>query len=108
MNPGLVRTDLLARVTSQPGYQHRLGALPVVVGLWGQSADEAAGPILDLVTSDSAEFRFLTRRRLVTHGLHNVLRGSLRRRHRMALDVTVLEAAQQPFPGVRPSHGGRP
>ena len=108
MNPGLVRTDLLGRVTSQPGYQHRLGALPVVVGLWGQSADEAAWPIVDLVTSDRAEFRFLTRRRLVTHGLHNVLRGSLRRTHRMPMEVTVLEAPQQPLPMVRPSHRDSP
>ncbi len=93
-----MQTDLLGRVTSQPGYQHRLSALPVVVGLWGQTADDAAWPIVDLVTSDMAEFRFLTRRRLVTHGLHNVLRGSLRRSHRMVLHVTVPEAPQQPLP----------
>lgn len=107
MNPGLVQTDLLGRVTSQPGYQHRLGALPVVVGLWGQSADDAAWPIVDLVTSDKAEFRFLTKRRLVTYGLRNVLHGRLRGRHRMALDVAVLEEPQQPLPGVRPSYRGK-
>ncbi|MGN6440685.1 MAG: hypothetical protein ACTHL6_02145, partial [Arthrobacter sp.] len=76
--------------------------------LWGQSADEAAWPIVDLVTSDRAEFRFLTRRRLVTHGLHNVLRGSLHRTHRMPMEVTVLEAPQQPLPMVRPSHRDSP
>ena len=36
MNPGLVITDLLGRVTAQPGHERRLAALPVVVALWGQ------------------------------------------------------------------------
>ena len=42
MNPGLVETGLLGHVTAQAGYGHRLGALQVVVGLWGQTPDEAA------------------------------------------------------------------
>ncbi|WP_457950061.1 SDR family NAD(P)-dependent oxidoreductase [Pseudarthrobacter sp. alpha12b] len=95
MNPGLVETELLRRVTSQAGYQQRLGGLQVVVGLWGQAPLEAARPIVDLVASDAAEFRFLTRRRLVTRGLRNVLGGRLRRANRMPLDITVLEAPDQ-------------
>ena len=91
LNPGLVETELLGRVSAQAGYGQRLGALQVVVGLWGQDAREAARPIVGLVTSDAAEYRFLTRRRLVTHGLHNVLRGRLRRSSRMPLDVTVVD-----------------
>lgn len=102
MNPGLVETDLLRRVAAQAGYQQRLRALPVVVGLWGQSAEAAAGPILDLVTGDDAEFRFLTRGRLVTRGLHSVLTGRLRRAKRMVLDVTVLDAPQETQPGLHP------
>jgi NAD(P)-dependent dehydrogenase (short-subunit alcohol dehydrogenase family) len=90
MNPGLVMTDLLGRVTSQPGYEDRLGGLQVVVGLWGQTPDDAARPLLDLVTSDAAEFRSLTTRTLVTRGLRNVLAGRLRRANRMPLDITVL------------------
>jgi NAD(P)-dependent dehydrogenase (short-subunit alcohol dehydrogenase family) len=95
MNPGLVETDLLGRVASQPGFEHRLGALQVVVALWGQSAGQAARPIVDLVTSEAAEFRFLTKRRLVTHGLRNILGGRLRRTNRMPLQVTVVHPDPQ-------------
>jgi NAD(P)-dependent dehydrogenase (short-subunit alcohol dehydrogenase family) len=91
MNPGLVVTDLLGHITSQRGYEHRLGALQVVVGLWGQTADDAARPLLDLVTSDAAEFRYLTKTTMVTRGVRNVLAGRLRRTNRMPLDVTVLD-----------------
>jgi len=92
MNPGLVITDLLGSVTSQPGYQQRLGGLQVVVGLWGQTPDVAAEPLLRLVTSDAAEFRDLTTATLVGRGIRNVLTGRLRRRNRMPMNVTVLDA----------------
>jgi NAD(P)-dependent dehydrogenase (short-subunit alcohol dehydrogenase family) len=95
MNPGLVITDMLGHVTSQPGYEQRLGGLQVVVGLWGQNPDDAARPLLDLVTSDAAEFRYLTKTTLVTRGLRNVLAGRLRRAGRMPLDVTVLDTNRQ-------------
>ena len=95
MNPGLVTTDMLGHVTSQPGYEHRLGGLQIVVGLWGQSPDDAVRPLLDLVTSDAAEFRYLTKRTMVTRGLRNVLAGRLSRANRMPLDVTVLDTNRQ-------------
>lgn len=95
MNPGLVVTDMLGQVTSQPGYEHRLGGLQAVVGLWGQRPDDAARPLLDLVTSDAAEFRDLTRTTMVTRGVRNVLAGRLRRANRMPLDVTVLDTNRQ-------------
>lgn len=104
MNPGLVETALLARVRCQPGYQQRLSGLQVVVGLWGQNAGEAALPIVDLVTSDHPEFRFLTKRRMVVHGLRSVLAGRLRRVNRMPLDITVVEPADPP----RSAGGGSP
>lgn len=91
MNPGLVVTDLLGHVTSQPGYEHRLGGLQVVVGLWGQTPDDAARPLLDLVTSDAAEFRYLTKTTMVSRGLRNLIAGRLRRTNRMPLEVTVLD-----------------
>jgi NAD(P)-dependent dehydrogenase (short-subunit alcohol dehydrogenase family) len=91
MNPGLVTTDMLGKVTCQPGYEQRLGGLQVVVGLWGQSPDDAARPLLDLVTSDTAEFRGLTRTTMVTRGVRNVLAGRLRRGNRLPLEVTLLE-----------------
>ncbi|WP_307305890.1 SDR family NAD(P)-dependent oxidoreductase [Pseudarthrobacter enclensis] len=94
MNPGLVETGLLRQVACQPGYQQRLGALPVVVGLWGQSAHDAARPVLDVVTSDTPEFRFLTKRRLVTRGLRSLLAGRLRRANRMGSEITVVEPGQ--------------
>lgn len=99
MNPGLVETALLARVRSQAGYQQRLSGLQVVVGLWGQNAGEAALPIVELVTSDHPEFRFLTKRRMVAHGLRSVLAGRLRSVNRMPLDITVVEPADPPRPG---------
>jgi len=92
MNPGLVITDLLGSVTSQPGYQHRLRGLQVVVGLWGQTPEAAAGPLLRLVTSDAGEFRDLTAATLVGRGIRNVLAGRLRRRNLMPMNVTVLDA----------------
>ncbi len=91
MNPGLVRTDLLGTVTSQRGYEKRLGGLQVVVGLWGQTPEMAAQPLLRLVTSEAAEFRDLTTATLVGRGLRNLLTGRLRRRHRMPMNVTVLD-----------------
>jgi NAD(P)-dependent dehydrogenase (short-subunit alcohol dehydrogenase family) len=90
MNPGLVITDMLRHVTSQPGYEHRLGGLQIVVGLWGQSPDDAANPLLGLVTSDAAEFRYLTKTTMMTRAVRNALAGRLRRANRMPLDVTVL------------------
>ena len=95
MNPGLVTTDMLGHVTSRPGYEHRMGGLQIVVGLWGQSPDDAVRPLLDLVTSDDAEFRYLTKRTMVTCGIRNVLAGRLRRADRMPLDVTVLDTNRQ-------------
>ena len=92
MNPGLVITDMLGSVTSQPGYEQRLGGLQVVVGLWGQTPEVAAQPLLRLVTSDAAEFRDLTKATLVGRGTHNLLTGRLRRRNRMPMNVTVLDA----------------
>lgn len=91
MNPGLMTTDLLGRVTSQRGYEQRLGALQVVVGLWGQTPEDAARPLLGLVTSDAAEYRALKGPALVTRGIRSVLAGRLRRENRMPLDITVLD-----------------
>lgn len=48
------------------------------------------------MTSDKAEYRFLTRRRLATHGLHNILAGRLRRTNRMPLEVTVVDTDREP------------
>lgn len=92
MNPGLVITDMLGSVTSQAGYEQRLGGLQVVVGLWGRTPEVAAQPLLRLVTSDAAEFRDLTKATLVGRGLRNLLSGRLRRRNRMPMNVTVLDA----------------
>lgn len=91
MNPGLVRTDLLGSITAQRGYETRLGGLQVVVGLWGQEPEVAARPLLDLVTSDRAEFRDLTKATLVTRGLRNVMAGRLRRDRRMPMNITVVD-----------------
>ncbi len=92
MNPGLVTTDMLGSVTSQAGYEQRLGGLQVVVGLWGQTPELAAQPLLRLVTSDAAEFRDLNKATLVGRGIRNLLAGRLRRRNRMPMNITVLDA----------------
>ncbi|MGW9403131.1 SDR family NAD(P)-dependent oxidoreductase [Arthrobacter sp. NPDC055585] len=91
MNPGLVITDFLGHVMAQEGYEKRLAALPVVAGLWGQNADAAARPLLNLVTSDTPEFR-VGKTALVTRGLRNALAGRLRRANRMPLDITIVGA----------------
>lgn len=102
MNPGLVETELLGRVRSHPDYARRLAALPIVVGLWGQTPEAAARPILDLVTSDTAEFRDLTRVRVLTRAVRNLLTGRLRRRNRMRMDITVLGTPRDPQAAVHP------
>lgn len=89
-NPGLVTTDLLGKVTSQPGYEQKLQALRVVVGLWGQPPEVAARPVLDLVTSDRAVFRDLSKPRMVTRGVRNLLAGRVKPENRMPLDITVV------------------
>ena len=91
MNPGLVETDLLRRIRAQSGYEKRLSALQVVVGLWGQAPEAAAKPLLGLVTSDAAAYRDPTPARLLSRGARNVLAGRLRRTHRMPLDITVVK-----------------
>jgi NAD(P)-dependent dehydrogenase (short-subunit alcohol dehydrogenase family) len=91
MNPGLVKTDLLRKITAQSGFERRLSGLQVVAGLWGQDPDAAARPLLGLVTSDAAVYRDLTPVRLVGRGVRNVLAGRLRRANRMPLEVTVVE-----------------
>ncbi len=90
MNPGLVLTDMLGRVSTQPGYERRVGAVAIVAGLWGQPPEIAARPLLELVTSDRAEFRDLSRRTMVTRGVSNLLAGKLRRSRRLPLQVTVV------------------
>jgi len=89
MNPGLVRTDMLGRVTAQEGFESRVKALPFVVGLWGQSPEAAARPLLRLVTSKRPEFRDLTRRTMLTRAIANLAGGQLHRKRRLPLDVTV-------------------
>lgn len=91
LNPGLVMTDLLGHVSAQRGYERRLGALQVVVGLWGQTPDDAARPLLRLVTTEAAEFRDLRASTLVGRGLRSLLAGRLRRANRMPLEVTVVD-----------------
>ncbi|MGT2461767.1 SDR family oxidoreductase [Sinomonas atrocyanea] len=93
LNPGLVMTDLLGHVSSQRGYEQRLGALQVVVGLWGQTPDDAARPLLRLVTTEAAEFRDLRGPTLVARGLRSLLAGRLRKAHRMPLEVTVVDGS---------------
>ena len=93
MNPGLVRTDMLGRVSAQAGFEGRMKALPVVVGLWGQTPEVAARPLLDLVTSERAEFRDLTRRTMLTRALTSAVRGRLRRDRRLPMDITVVPPA---------------
>ena len=90
-DPGLVRTEMLAHVTVSPGMEDRVRALPVVVALWGQSPTDAARPVLRLVTGGRRDHRDLTPARVLGRGLRSVLRGDLRREHRMALEITVRE-----------------
>lgn len=90
-NPGLVTTDMLGHVTVVPGFEEKVTALPVVVGLWGQPPDVAARPVLDLVRGDAAEYRDLTPLRAVRRAACSVANGRLRKDRRMPLEVLVEE-----------------
>jgi hypothetical protein len=82
---------MLGDVTVAPGYEQKVNALPVVVGLWGQPPDVAAEPVLDLVTGEAGEYRDLTPMRAVTRAARSVADGRLRKDRRMPMRVTVLE-----------------
>lgn len=90
-NPGLVMTEMLGDVTVAPGYEQKVNALPMVVGLWGQVPDVAAEPVLELVTGDTAEYRDLTPRRMLSRTARSVVDGRLRKDRRMPMRVTVLD-----------------
>lgn len=61
------------------------------MGLWGQTPDDAARPLLRLVTREAPEFRDLRVPTLVARGLRSLLAGRLRRANRMPLEVTVVD-----------------
>lgn len=89
-DPGLVRTEMLRHVTVMPGMEKRVRALPIVVGLWGQSPQVAARPVLELVTGERrGDYEDLTTTRVIGRGVRSVLRGDVRRSRRMPLAVTV-------------------
>ncbi|MGM0386773.1 MAG: SDR family oxidoreductase [Actinomycetota bacterium] len=90
-NPGLVMTEMLGDVTVAPGYEQKVQALPVVVGLWGQPPDVAAEPVLELVTGEDPEYRDLTPLRSMSRAARSVVDGRLRKDNRMPMRVTVLE-----------------
>ncbi|WP_110240818.1 SDR family NAD(P)-dependent oxidoreductase [Nocardioides gilvus] len=89
-NPGLVRTEMLAHVTVTPGMERKVRALPYVVGLWGQSADDAAAPVVGVLLGSKDDHRDLTVGTVVGRGLKSVAQGNLRRSRRMTLDVRVV------------------
>lgn len=92
-DPGLVKTEMLAEVTIAPGMEKRVQALPWVVGLWGQSPQDAAAPIVPLIVDDRDDFNDLTLATVLGRGVRSALRGNLRRRRRMTLRVTPLESS---------------
>lgn len=90
-DPGLVKTDMLSEVTVTPGMERRVTALPWVVGLWGQTPEQAAAPIVRLLTEDRDDHVDLTVPTVVGRGLRSVLRGNLRRGRRMPMTVRTLD-----------------
>jgi NAD(P)-dependent dehydrogenase (short-subunit alcohol dehydrogenase family) len=96
MNPGLVATDLLRRITVQRGYERRLEAFPIVIALWGRTPVEAARPLLQLVTTRRPVYRALNALTLTTRAVHSVLAGRLRADKRMHLEVTTLTPSEEP------------
>ncbi|HSN11999.1 MAG TPA: SDR family oxidoreductase [Propionibacteriaceae bacterium] len=59
LNPGLVQTDLLARVEALPGTEKQLARLPLISTMWGLPPERAALPALDLVLGSTREHRAL-------------------------------------------------
>ncbi|MBM9459441.1 SDR family oxidoreductase [Nocardioides sp. zg-536] len=90
-DPGLVRTEMLSRVTVAPGMERRVRALPYVAALWGQSPEDAAAPLLPLLLEGRDDHRDLTLGTVLGRGVRSVARGELRSSRRMKLDVRVLE-----------------
>lgn len=72
-NPGLVRTEMLTKIDTLDGYADQLQRLPGVVSVIGQSPAEAARPILDLIGSNTVEYRALALPRLVPIAVGNLL-----------------------------------
>lgn len=90
-NPGLVKTEMLAHVTVTPGMEQKVKALPYVVGLWGQSADDAAAPVVPLLLGSKNDHVDLTLDTVLGRGLKSIVSGNLRRSRRMTLDVRVID-----------------
>lgn len=90
-DPGLVKTEMLARVTVTPGMEKKVRALPWVVALWGQEPVDAAAPVLDLLTQDRTDHNDLTVATVLGRGARSVARGNLRRSRRMVLQVQTLD-----------------
>ncbi|GGD22532.1 hypothetical protein GCM10007231_22000 [Nocardioides daphniae] len=82
---------MLGRVTVSPGMEKRVRALPHVVGLWGQTPERAATPVLRLLVDDRTDHDDLTGRTVVGRGLRSVLRGNLRASRRMDMQVRTLD-----------------
>ncbi|QCX28477.1 SDR family NAD(P)-dependent oxidoreductase [Nocardioides jishulii] len=90
-DPGLVKTEMLGEVTVAPGMEKRVQALPYVVGLWGQTPEQAAAPVLRLLIQDRDDHEDLTVPTVVTRGLRSALKGNLRRSKRIKMNVRTLD-----------------
>ncbi|WP_369961214.1 SDR family NAD(P)-dependent oxidoreductase [Leifsonia sp. EB34] len=91
MNPGLVTTELLTRITAQKGYEGRLDVFPVIIALWGRTPAEAASPLLRLVTTTRPVYRGLHGLSLVTRAVRSIATGRLRATNRARLQVSTLD-----------------
>ena len=94
-NPGLVRTEMLSRLEAVRGFSEPLAKLPTVVAVLGRSAEDAALPLLDLLSGDRVEYAGVSRPRL----LAQAARTGVRRLRGVALDrpqQTVTEVPDRP------------
>ena len=94
-NPGLVRTEMLSRLEAVRGFAEPLAKLPTVVAVLGRSAEDAAPPLLDLLSGDRVEYAGVSRPRL----LAQAARTGVRRLRGVALDrpqQTVTEVPDRP------------
>ena len=94
-NPGLVRTDLLGRVTSVRGYTGALQRLSGVVAVLGRGTDEAAAALLPLLGTKRREYRALAPPRALAVAARNLL-DRVRGRPAPRLVVQVIEVDDRP------------
>ena len=94
-NPGLVRTEMLSQLEAVEGFADSLAQFPTVVEILGRGAEEAALPLLGLLTGTRVEHAGVSKGRL----LGQAARYGVRRVRKLPserMDVSIREVPERP------------